>query len=325
MFSARDKMPDQLLTWYKANARDLPWRLTREPYAIWISEMMLQQTQVATVLPRYTAWFSRFPNIQSIASSTLDSVLKAWEGLGYYRRARYIHDAAQHIITEHDGKFPESFEDILKLPGIGRSTAGAIASFCFDANSPVLDGNVKRVLKRWYGEPNANSKQLWQLAQQTIDASGHVATWNQAMMELGATICLAKKADCNSCPVSKYCASTFQLDVSDEKNKAALVHDVHWKVHLHTCPDKGIWLTKRSSSGIWAGLWSPPITELHEKPDKTPCYIHLLTHRRLHLYGCTQKTTPTGHGQWVSDISKLALPTGIHRLLAIHSLNQMRT
>ncbi len=284
--------------------------------------MMLQQTQVATVLPRYTAWFSRFPNIQSIASSTLDSIFKAWEGLGYYRRARFIHLAAQRIVSEHDGKFPESLEDILKLPGIGRSTAGAIASFCFAANSPVLDSNVKRVLKRWYGEPKASSKQLWQMAQQAIDASGNVATWNQAMMELGAIVCSPGKADCNSCPVSKHCASLFLPDASDENKKATSVRDVHWRVHLHTCPDKGIWLTRRSSTGIWAGLWSPPITELHSKPDNSPCYIHLLTHRRLHLYACEQKTTPTGCGQWVSDISQLALPTGIHRLLAIHGLRE---
>ncbi|MDQ6996251.1 MAG: NUDIX domain-containing protein [Mariprofundus sp.] len=276
---------------------------------------MLQQTQVKTVLPRYLIWFEQFPDIISLAASSLDEVMKAWEGLGYYRRARFIHQAAQRLVSEHDGLFPSAFSDIMALPGIGRSTAGAISSFCFAANTPVLDGNVKRVLKRWHGKPKASDKELWPLAQQAIDKSGSPAQWNQAMMELGATVCTAKSAACDSCPMQTCCVSAFQIDYDAESRKAVPVRNVHWQVHLHTCPQKGIWLIQRPDSGIWAGLWAPPIIELARAPNSAPAHIHQLTHRRLHLYPLISKTAPKGDGRWVRCIEGFALPTGIHRLL----------
>jgi len=276
---------------------------------------MLQQTQVKTVLPRYQRWFEQFPNMETLAAASLDDVLKAWEGLGYYRRARFIHQAAQRILSKHDGLFPSKFEDMIALPGIGRSTAGAIASFSFAANTPVLDGNVKRVLKRWGGKTKVSDKELWRLAQQTIDQSGDPATWNQAMMELGATICTARAADCGVCPVSTDCASAFQIDYSAEARKASPVRNVHWQVYLHTCPKKGIWLMQRPDSGIWAGLWTPPILELDSAPNEAPLHIHQLTHRRLHLYPLVADSLPQGRGHWVQSIEGYALPTGIHRML----------
>jgi len=275
---------------------------------------MLQQTQVKTVLPRYLSWFDRFPDIRSLATSSLDDVLKRWEGLGYYRRARFIHQASHQIVSEHDGKFPAAFDAIMALPGIGRSTAGAIASFCFAANTPVLDGNVKRVLKRWHGNPHASDRQLWQLAQQAIDASGQPANWNQAMMELGATVCTAKSADCHACPLQSHCNSAFQIAYASEPRKSVSVVNVHWQVQLHTCPDKGIWLMQRPGSGIWAGLWTPPIKELDAAPAAEPLHIHQLTHRRLHLYPRISDTAPTGEGRWVRSVKNYALPTGIYRL-----------
>jgi len=281
---------------------------------------MLQQTQVKTVLPRFVAWFDRFPDIASLASATMDDVLKAWEGLGYYRRARFIHSAAQRIGSEHHGQFPQTFDDIIALPGIGRSTAGAIASFCFGANTPVLDGNVKRVLKRWHAMPDAIEKDLWIWAQKTLDDSRNAATWNQAMMELGATLCVPKNPDCAVCPVANHCSSAFQVDASHHKKKAVFIRDVHWRVALHLHPEKGIWLTKRPTSGIWAELWTPPIIELKKPPARKPTHVHLLTHRRLHLYGETLKAAPSGNGQWVADITRFALPTGIHRLLEKHKI-----
>jgi len=313
--SARCK---SLLGWYGKTARNLPWRGTHDPYVVWISEIMLQQTQVRTVLPRFEAWFECFPDITSLAAVSLDDVLKAWEGLGYYRRARFIHSAAQRIVTEHHGHFPESFDGILSLPGIGRSTAGAIASFCFGARTPVLDGNVKRVLKRWHSTADASENQLWCRAQHALDASGDAATWNQAMMELGATVCSPNTPDCTSCPVSAHCVSAFDTVETKRAGRAVKVMDVHWHVALHLHPEKGIWLTRRPAPGIWAELWTPPITELDEPPAQEPTHVHLLTHRRLHLYGEAVTTEPSGNGQWVSDISKLALPTGIHRLLEKH-------
>lgn len=281
---------------------------------------MLQQTQVITVFKHYHNWFDEFPDIQSLAIASLDDVLKAWEGLGYYRRARFIHAAAQQIVTEHGGHFPTEFDDVLALPGIGRSTAGAIASFCFDMNTPVLDGNVKRVLKRWHDHYRASDKLLWSWAQEAIDASGSPTDWNQAMMELGAMVCLPKQPNCAICPVSACCASAFQVEPVNEQGRTVPVRDVHWQVHLHTCPKRGVWLTRRPDSGIWAGLWSPPITECENPPEFAPSHIHQLTHRRLHLYGIAQTSSPTGQGQWVADISQLALPTGIHRLLEKHGV-----
>ena len=309
-----------LLRWYTKNSRPLPWRKTTDPYHIWISEIMLQQTQVKTVLPRYAAWFEQFPTIQSLASVSLDDVLKAWEGLGYYRRARFIHQSAQLINDDMDGSFPTAFDDILSFPGIGRSTAGAISSFCYNTSTPVLDGNVKRVLKRWFAQAHATDKQLWQMAQQHIEASESPAIWNQAMMELGATVCGPKSASCRACPVSTHCESAFRTDSIITTSKRVPVHNVYWQVELHTCPEKGIWLTQRPDSGIWAGLWTPPITELDREPVKTPCHVHLLTHRRLHLYGRPSSDSPDIEGRWVNDVSELALPTGIHRLLEKHGI-----
>ena len=318
MSSARCKA---LLAWYGQHARRLPWRDTCEPYPIWISEIMLQQTQVKTVLPRFNAWFERFPNITALAEASLDEVLKAWEGLGYYRRARFIHQATQAIVTQHQGVFPENFDAILALPGIGRSTAGAIASFCFTTATPVLDGNVKRVLKRWHNKPEARDKTLWVLAQQAIDSASNPATWNQAMMELGATLCSAKRVDCQACPVKQQCASAFQVDLNKATGKSIAVRDVHWQVHLHCDAHKGMWLTQRPTSGIWASLWTPPIIELAQPPKHQPDHIHLLTHRRLHLYVKARTDAPTGQGVWVCNLDKHALPTGIHHLLAKININ----
>ncbi|GAV19669.1 A/G-specific adenine glycosylase [Mariprofundus micogutta] len=304
-----------LLSWYALHARKLPWRETTDPYHIWISEIMLQQTQVKTVLPRYLGWFEAFPTIEALASASADDVLKAWEGLGYYRRARFIHRSAQMIQSDYDGRFPNEFDDIMKLSGIGRSTAGAISSFCFSTFTAVLDGNVKRVLKRWYAKPETGDKELWLLAQQAIETADDPAIWNQAMMELGATVCSAKSPSCEQCPVQHHCASAFHVDISKEIRKPVAVLDVHWRIHLFICPEKGIWLSQRPDSGIWAGLWTPPITELEECPEQEPAHIHQLTHRRLHLYPDQSETEPRGDGRWVPSIEGYALPTGIHHLL----------
>ncbi|ATX80988.1 A/G-specific DNA-adenine glycosylase [Mariprofundus ferrinatatus] len=276
---------------------------------------MLQQTQVKTVLPRYLAWFTQFPTISSLAAASVDEVLKAWEGLGYYRRARFIHQSARMIDSDYLGKFPHRFDDIMKLPGIGRSTAGAIASFCFGMQTAVLDGNVKRVLKRWHATAEASDKELWLLAEQAIAESGTPAIWNQAMMELGATVCSARSSDCASCPVNECCDCAFQVEATNAVRKSTAVLDLHWRVDLFICSQRGIWLTQRPDTGIWGGLWSPPITELTETPDKGPLHIHQLTHRRLHLYPQHLDSDPVGCGRWVSSIEGFALPTGILRLL----------
>ncbi len=310
MCSGRNKALER---WYRESARKLPWRDRMDPYRVWISEIMLQQTQVKTVLPRYEHWFKIFPDLKTLATASLDDLLKAWEGLGYYRRARLLHAAAQQIVEQHNGIFPQRFDDILDLPGIGRSTAGAIASICFGKCTPVLDGNVKRVLQRWEGRGDLSEKEMWQLAQLNIDAAADPADCNQAMMELGATLCTPRNPDCASCPVSNHCASAFKTTETTAP-KQIKVRDVHWRVDLHTS-QKGIWLMQRPATGIWAGLWTPPITELNDAPESEPDHVHLLTHRRIHLYAETSPELPDGDGEWVNDFSRHALPTGIHRLL----------
>ncbi|MDX8397780.1 MAG: A/G-specific adenine glycosylase [Mariprofundaceae bacterium] len=313
---------DLLLNWYQQHHRDLPWRHHQQPYPIWISEIMLQQTQVKTVLPRYAAWFKQFPDIHSLAEADLDHVLKAWEGLGYYRRARFLHSAANQIVALHKGEFPQQWEDILALPGIGRSTAGAIASFCFNMKTPVLDGNVKRVLKRWHGIEESPDKQLWLLAEQAIEQAASAATWNQAMMELGATVCTPRQAQCTLCPMQKHCKTAFNTHHESPAKPRAAIKDLHWEVELYHHPENGIWLEKRPSKGIWAELWSPPIIELEKAPNHTPCHIHLLTHRRIHLYATfTTKQPLKLPGLWAKKLDPYALPTGIHQLLKKHNLN----
>jgi len=305
---------EALIDWYAQHARDLPWRHLHDPYAIWISEIMLQQTQVGTVLPRYAAWMRHFPDIATLASATSDDVMKAWEGLGYYRRARMLHQAAHIVADQYQGRFPQAFADIHALPGIGRSTAGAIASFCFGTADPVLDGNVRRVLCRWYGQQAATDKQLWAWAAAEISVQADPAMWNQAMMEIGALVCQPRQPDCAACPVRDFCASAFRQTDATAKPRPA-IRSVHWRVHLHLDGHKGIWLTRRPTPGIWAGLWSPPISELDAAPAEEPAHIHQLTHRRLHLYASASGIPPEGEGQWFHRLGEVALPTGIRRLL----------
>jgi len=302
-----------LLHWYAQYGRDLPWRHTQDPYHIWISEVMLQQTQVKTVLPRYAAWFVRFPNIQSLAAADLDEVLKQWEGLGYYRRARFIHASALLIVEQHTGVFPQTFEAILALPGVGRSTAGAISAFCYGAKTAVLDGNVKRVLSAW-NQAVYDDKRLWKIAETWIHKVETPDMWNQALMELGATHCQAKKRTCDVCPVAQWCLSAFTPPVQGRKKTKS--RDVYWQVLLYLCKDKGIWLQQRPDSGIWAGLWTPPMLELAEKPAQSADLVHILTHRRLHLHAQKQQQNPSGEGRWVESFTDYAVPIGIQRLLA---------
>ncbi|MBI4057189.1 MAG: A/G-specific adenine glycosylase, partial [Elusimicrobia bacterium] len=199
----------KLLYWYYKHRRKLPWRRTKDPYAIWISEIMLQQTQVATVLPYYTRFLKRFPDLPSLARAPSKEVLSHWAGLGYYSRARNLHRAAQEVIEKWKGRFPSDFENIHSLPGIGRYTAGAIISIAWNKPYPVLDGNVARVFSRLFLiranlKDQPIQKKLWEWAQKMLEKN-HPGDWNQALMELGATVCIPDSPLCSSCPVVKFC------------------------------------------------------------------------------------------------------------------------
>ena len=198
-----------LLAWYDANRRDLPWRRTRDPYAIWLSEIMLQQTRVAAVLEHYRIFLERFPSVEALAAASEDDVLAAWSGLGYYRRARMLHRCAREIVKEHSGRFPEDAPALRELPGIGRYTAAAIASIAFADRVAVVDGNVERVLSRLNGR-NLTVQQGWDRAQELLSKS-RPGDFNQAMMELGATVCLPREPRCLVCPVRRWCATRGEV------------------------------------------------------------------------------------------------------------------
>ena len=204
-----------ILKWFRLNARDLPWRRSHDPYSVWVSEIMLQQTQVKTVIPYWERWMRELPTLRSLARARWSKVLKLWEGLGYYARARNLHQAAKYIVRERSGRFPTAFDDLLALPGIGRYTAGAICSIAFDQPTPVLDGNVTRLLSRVLGTGKASASRLWRLAEQLVrTAAGeppqgrrNSADLNQALMELGAVMCTPRHPRCPACPLKRYCTA----------------------------------------------------------------------------------------------------------------------
>ena len=253
----------KLLLWYDRSRRDLAWRSTREPYAIWLAEIMLQQTQVKTVEPFYEKFLKRFPDVRSLANAPLDDVLGRWAGLGYYRRAEHLHRAAKIIVQKHRGKFPPDFESILALPGVGRYTAAAVASIAFGEPVAVLDGNVIRVLcrlldlRRDPARPEVR-KALWETAQALIPAD-RPGDYNQAMMELGATVCTPKNPACPNCPVKIYCRA-FQagnpgrLPMKSRKPARKILRRQVFVIQQ----GNRVLLLKRPGQGLWAGLWEFP-------------------------------------------------------------------
>ena len=256
---------DRLLTWYhKEGRKHLPWQQDKTPYRVWVSEIMLQQTQVATAIPYYQRFMARFPDLASLAAAPLDEVLHHWTGLGYYARARNLHQAAQRVQEEHGGVFPETFAQVAALPGIGRSTAGAILSLSLGQHHAILDGNVKRVLTRWLAEPGwpGDKKveaRLWQWAEQLTPQAG-VSEYNQAMMDLGASLCSRSKPQCERCPLSDDCqgyASGLPTDFPHPKPKKKALPQK--QVYLLLLLQEGaLWLEQRPPQGIWGGLYSFP-------------------------------------------------------------------
>ena len=261
---ARRAFAARLLAWYTKNKRDLPWRRdVHNPYRVWISETLLQQTQVVTVIPYYERFLVRFPNVRALASARLDDVLKAWEGAGYYARARNLHRAAKEIVARFDSKIPSTVEELLTLPGIGRYTAGAIASIAFQRDAPVLDGNVTRVLCRYFkiaNDPKSakTQKELWKLAE-ALMPHGHVGDFNQALMELGATVCASRRPQCNVCPLKRNCLArrlNLQEKLPTKRKKRKLPHHqvavgIIWK-------GKHILIAKRFANDLLGGLWEFP-------------------------------------------------------------------
>jgi A/G-specific adenine glycosylase len=322
-----------LLRWYGRNARDLPWRRTRDPYRIWLAEVLLQQTRVETTLPYYQRFVERFPTVHALAGAKLDEVLRLWAGLGYYTRARNLHKAARIIAIECGGAFPQSAEALQRLPGVGRYTAAAIASIAFSERAAVLDGNVQRVLTRLFAirasiAKASTQRRLWELAE-TLLAPRRPGEFNQAMMELGALICLPRNPACDTCPVRKWCAAAArgiekQLPTRAPKRSVPTVEAVAAAVRRN-----GRYLiVQRPPTGLLGGLWQLPSAELRDGGSHTRALqahlhkllgvrttieqplgtvTHVFSHRRLrlHVYRCRIRGKSEQHpgadgGHWVT-------------------------
>lgn len=257
----------RLLAWYGRHARPLPWRGTRDPYRIWVSEIMLQQTQVATVAAYYERFLKTFPTIASLACAEEEAVLREWEGLGYYRRARQMHQAARKITGEHGATFPQEADELRRLPGIGRYTAGAIASIAFDAREPILEANTIRLVSRligYRGDPRGAEGQrtLWAAVESWLPQR-RVGAFNQALMELGSLVCTPREPECAACPVAALCAAR-QLDLVDEIPQPARRPAVESLREAAVVVWRGrrVLLSRRDDAGRWAGLWDFPRFEV---------------------------------------------------------------
>ncbi|BCM26160.1 A/G-specific adenine glycosylase [Methyloradius palustris] len=334
----------RLIAWQKVHGRhDLPWQNTRDPYAIWVSEIMLQQTQVTAVIGYYAKFMQRFPDIATLANATQEEVLQYWSGLGYYSRARNLHKAAQTIMAEHGGQFPQDFEVIQQLSGIGRSTAAAIASFAFNQPQTILDGNVKRVLARhylvegWPGLPKVE-KQLWVLAEGLLPEHGMVA-YTQGLMDLGATLCTRSKPKCLLCPLNSTCSAYQQNRVKElPASKPRKVSPQKQTTMLLLLNGNEVMLEKRPSSGIWGGLWSLPEIGMHEiavevaasrfglqteVEEPLPLVNHAFTHFKLEitpqplqlLHKPLQANAPNIIWLPIEDAIDAALPTPVRNIL----------
>jgi A/G-specific adenine glycosylase len=252
-----------LLQWYEKNARQLPWRNHPDPYAVWVSEIMLQQTRVDTVIPYFQRWMAAFPSLAVLAATDQQAVLKIWEGLGYYSRARNIQKAAQVIVLEYDGQMPKNRAYLEKLPGIGKYTAGAIASMAFGEDEAALDGNIRRVLARIFNvsipaRSPQGEKQLWQLAEENLPP-GKAGDYNQAMMDLGSSICLPKKPLCDQCPVQNYCQS-YALQVMEDRpvlpKKEKIPHYIVTAAIFRN--QNQVLIAQRPPDGMLGNLWEFP-------------------------------------------------------------------
>ncbi len=338
----------RLLLWYDQHGRhNLPWHQDRSPYRVWVSEIMLQQTQVATVIPYYQAFMARFPDVHSLALAPEDDVLSHWSGLGYYARARNLQKAARTIVEDFNGEFPDTQEQLETLTGIGRSTAGAILAQAFGKRAAILDGNVKRVLARYHavsGWPGQSQvlKQLWQHAESHTPDT-RVRDYTQAIMDLGSMVCTRSKPDCQTCPLQPGCAAHARGETAlypGSKPRKAKPEKTTWMAILEDAEGR-VLLERRPPSGIWGGLWSLPeldpalgADEIQEaceqqlglscaQPETAPGFRHTFSHYHLHIrpvrLGVTgnNRVSDTDNRRWMhrDQALQLGLPAPIRSLL----------
>jgi A/G-specific adenine glycosylase len=301
-----------LLAWYGRHRRDLPWRKTRDPYRIWISEIMLQQTRVAAVLEHYRLFLKKFPNIMTLASAPETAVLAAWSGLGYYRRARMLHQCAKEIISKSDSQFPRNSESLRALPGIGPYTAAAIASIAFNEPIAVVDGNVERVVQRIAGATLSN-RDIWTQSQNLLSRS-RPGDFNQAMMELGATICLPRQPKCEICPIRKSCATRGEIQHDDPKTRQ--IRKQIWCA-LERRNGHVRLLQRSKQNSLMAGMWELP--QSSKPPDiSAPAhwrtFRHSITVTNYTVHVIRKALTGTSRGRWIAIDEVPDLPlTGLTR------------
>jgi A/G-specific adenine glycosylase len=318
---------DEIIAWQKLHGRhDLPWQNTTDAYAIWVSEIMLQQTQVVAVIGYYAKFMLRFPTIAALAASTQEDVLQYWSGLGYYSRARNLHNAAQRIVDEFSGNFPRSFDDILSLPGIGRSTAAAISTFAYNQPMPILDGNVKRVfaryflIKGWPGLPIIE-KEMWQIALHE-NPNNDAAVYTQGLMDLGATLCIRSRPRCTSCPLVATCQAYAQQQTqalpTPKPRKTLPERSTTMLLYMNA---NEVMLEKRANTGIWGGLWSfPEVEAMPNNAQILPKFTHTFTHFKLHIqpviiWADKQKGAPNTLWIGLDEAIDAAIPTPVRKIL----------
>lgn len=333
----------QVVDWQRTAGRHgLPWQGTRDPYRVWLSEVMLQQTQVSTVLDYYPRFLQRFPTVAALADGHEDEVFGLWSGLGYYSRARNLHRCARQVVDHHGGAFPGSAALLEALPGIGRSTAAAIASICFQERVAILDGNVRRVLTRALGfdadlSVQANERVLWDHANRLLPLlSQDMPTYTQGMMDLGATLCVRRKPTCGACPLAAGCVAlseerTGHYPVKTRKLKRTA--ESVWLLQAYNF-DGAVWLEQRPETGVWARLYCLPAFESREALDQAvpsddrphtfdgDAFTHVLTHKDLHLHPVVlhARSPLSGSrlgGRWVAPLEwpALGLPAPVRKLL----------
>jgi A/G-specific adenine glycosylase len=326
----------QLAAWFERHGRQLPWRTTSNPYAILVSELMLQQTQVATVINYYQRWLERFPTLRDLASADESEVLHAWQGLGYYKRARNLHKCAKIIVNEWNEQFPSSVDELLKLPGIGRYTAGAIASFAFDFPAPIVDANIERALSRLLNlrEPvdqPQGARIIWDFAEQYVQGP-KPRLLNSALMELGATICLPRKPLCVICPVRSFCAARDpeSLPRKRERQKVEKRSEFHF-----LALSEGRILLQQNLGERWHGLWSLPAvtpnTETAQRLDLNLPFLSLtypITRFvvRLHVFLCEPPATMSAGQAWhkLELLDSIPMPSP-HRRAVRKAVEQKKT
>ena len=340
------KFSTKLIRWHKTDGRkDLPWQQKKNPYKVWVSEIMLQQTQVSTVIPFYISFLKRFPNVKALAKSSEEDVMSFWSGLGYYSRARNLHKTSKLLVDKFNGKLPGSASALISLPGIGKSTAGAILSLGYDKRAPILDANVKRVLSRHEQiegdlSRSSNIKKLWSISER-LTPLDQCAIYNQAIMDLGALICKRSNPKCKKCPVKKDCLS-FKKNLTkdipkkvDKKSKPS--KNVYWLIAIDK--DENILLKKRNKEGVWAGLWSFPESSSEEKlrneyqtlfkrkqkklkslPEINHSFSHFNLRAKpllLNAENCMQHNSNSRKYKWIKKtrLKSLGVPSPVKRFL----------